>query len=158
MSTKPAHRGPDAHSNRSAGDQLPILTFFNLFAALGCGYLFYTVASSPAPYDKLAALAAALCGGGMTLSAICLAIGLLVRQPWSWRLAVGTQAVAVACQLFWAMLPLYWAATEAEDGLRLFGGLVFDALLMIPLLVFSLVGLFYLMRRNVRALFHAERP
>lgn len=157
MSTKPTHRAPDEQSNRPPGDQLLKLTCFNFLAGLVYGSIFFApdLASSHNPVDRFSRLGFALSGGGMTLSVICLVIGLLVRQPWSWRLAVGTQAVAVACQLFLAMLPLYVVGTRSGDELTVLASLVVSAVAMIPIIV-SLLGLFYLMRPNVGALFHVE--
>ncbi len=155
MSTKPDDRAPDAQNNWGVG--IPLLISFNLLAGLGTGLPLLHLLSSHHREDRILALSGAVSGGGMELSAICLAIGLMVRRPWNWRVAVGAQAVAVACQLFPAMLGLYLAGTVSGDWkwLGVIGGLLVFAVAMIPVLV-SCVGLFYLMRPRVRARFHPE--
>src|SRR5436305_1968298 len=104
MSTQPDDRAPDAPNNGSVG--VLLLAAFNLLAGLGCGLPLLHLFSSHHREDRLLALGGAVSGGGTELSALCLAVGLLVRRPRGWRVAVGAQAVAVACQLFPAMLGL----------------------------------------------------
>ena len=137
---------------------LSLLAAFNLLGAAGCGCVSAQSAQSPVASDKLLSAGSLL----VTMAMLSAGLGLLVRRPWGWRIAVGAQLFAAGTQLFLASIGWSLANTAHAKGGDwvgfgvLAGQIIFIAGLL-PAIV-SVAGFFYLRRPLVRAAFHVITP